>query len=550
MKQVKEQSSNGADHTRYAAIYARVSTEDQGKGYSIPTQIDACQKSASEQGYIVSEAHIFIDDGVSGTTLDRPALRQLREVMSTRALAAVVVLDPDRLARKTGKLLVLKDEMDEAGVKLICVSHRIEDGAEGSLFFQMRGVLAEYEREKMLERTRRGLLGRIKAGYPHGGGVPLGYQYVSEPHRGAFVVDEEEAPLVRRIFEMYVDGMNLRAIARQLTLEKVPTHHDRRGTTGRKIHGVGVWSTPSIGLILRNETYIGRLYWNKRKHVGKSAKRRDRREWVAIQVPAIIAEELFLAVQQKIAQNKALSKRNRKHEYLFLAGRLRCGRCGGGMSGYSAHDRRRYRCLSQVWHPSSPQAFCRGQVLAEAVEGPVWQVVERILNDPAVIVQELERRRRTSRETEHEAMLEMKVIHSAMSKLDRELRQWEHAYANAVLTLDEFKIYKLDIQERRAMLLAEEESIQESLRKVADHEVHMEFLKTYCRHVQSQLKTLDIPVKRLALEAFEIQATWTPAEPIRIAGSVPIDDIVYITPLAHSTPPISASTSGGSASRP
>jgi hypothetical protein len=173
-----------------------------------------------------------------------------------------------------------------------------------------------------------------------------------------------------------------------------------------------------------------------------------------MQVPAIITEELFLAVQQKIAQNKALSKRNRKHEYLFLAGRLRCGRCGRGMSGYSAHDRRRYRCLSQVWHPSSPQVLCRGQVLEEAVEGPVWQAVERILNDPTVIVQELERRRSATRQTEHEAMREMKVIHSAMSKLDRELRQWEHAYANAVLTLDEFKTYKLDIQKRRAMLLA------------------------------------------------------------------------------------------------
>jgi site-specific DNA recombinase len=547
---MKQESSNGSDHKRYAAIYARVSTEDQGKGYSILTQIDACQKAASEQGYTVSEPYIFIDDGVSGTTLDRPALRQLREVISARALAAVVVLDPDRLARKTGKLLVLKDEMDEAGVKLLCVSHRIEDGAEGSLFFQMRGVLAEYEREKMLERTRRGLLGRIKAGYPHGGGVPLGYQYVSEPHRGSFVVDKEEAVLVRRIFEMYVNDMNLRAIARQLTLEKTPTHHDRRGTTGRKIHGVGVWSTPSIGLMLRSETYIGRLHWNKRKHVGKSSKRRDRREWVTIQVPAIITEELFLAVQQKIAQNKALSKRNRKHEYLFLAGRLRCGRCGRGMSGYSAHDRRRYRCLSQVWHPSAPQVFCRGQVLEEAVEEPVWQAVERILNDPTVIVQELERRRSATRQTEHEAIREMKVIHSAMSKLDRELRQWEHAYANAVLTLDEFKAYKLDIQKRRAMLLAEEESIQESLRRVADHEAHMESLKTYCRQVRSQLKSLDIPMKRLALEALDIQVTWTPGEPIRIDGGIPLDNIASITPLAHSTPPISAFTCGGSASRP
>jgi chromosome segregation ATPase len=176
--------------------------------------------------------------------------------------------------------------------------------------------------------------------------------------------------------------------------------------------------------------------------------------------------------------------------------------------------------------------------------------VERILNDPTVIVQELERRRSATRQTEHEAMREMKVIHSAMSKLDRELRQWEHAYANAVLTLDEFKTYKLDIQKRRAILLAEEESIQESLRRVADQEAYMESLKTYCRQVQSQLTSLDIHKKRLALEALDIQVTWTPGEPIRIDGGIPLDNIASIAPPAHSTPPMSASTSGGSASRP
>src|SRR5262244_1161834 len=126
-----KQAARQADPPKVAAIYARVSTEDQGKGYSIPTQIQACQKLAREQGYTVSDPHIFIADGVAGATLDRPALRALRDLFSSGAIAAVIVLDPDRLARKTGKLLVLKDELDEAGVKLLCVSHPIDDGAEG-----------------------------------------------------------------------------------------------------------------------------------------------------------------------------------------------------------------------------------------------------------------------------------------------------------------------------------------------------------------------------------------------------------------------------------
>jgi hypothetical protein len=99
MKQVKEQSSDGSGHKRYAAIYARVSTEDQGRGYSIPTQIEGCQKLADHEGYSVPESHVLIDEGLSGTTMERLALRRLWELVQTHAIRAVIVYDPDRLSR-------------------------------------------------------------------------------------------------------------------------------------------------------------------------------------------------------------------------------------------------------------------------------------------------------------------------------------------------------------------------------------------------------------------------------------------------------------------
>src|SRR5215813_23968 len=99
---------------RYAAIYARVSTEDQGKGYSIPTQIEACQRLAQQEGYTVPDGHIFVDEGISGITLDRPALRRLRDLVAAQAIAAVIILDPDRLSLKMGKLLVLTEELQAA----------------------------------------------------------------------------------------------------------------------------------------------------------------------------------------------------------------------------------------------------------------------------------------------------------------------------------------------------------------------------------------------------------------------------------------------------
>ncbi|MDQ3831692.1 MAG: recombinase family protein [Candidatus Tectomicrobia bacterium] len=113
---------------RYAAIYARVSTEGQGKGFSIPTQIEAGQKLAEREGYTVPEAHVLIDEGISGTTMERPGLRTLRELVKTKAIAAVIVYDPDRLSRNLGHQLLLAEEFERAHVQLMIVSHPMQQG--------------------------------------------------------------------------------------------------------------------------------------------------------------------------------------------------------------------------------------------------------------------------------------------------------------------------------------------------------------------------------------------------------------------------------------
>src|SRR5262249_30625734 len=248
------QAPRQTDTPKIAAIYARVSTEDQGKGYSIPTQIDACQALAQREGYTVPDSHIFIDAGISGTTLERPALRRVRELVGAQAIRALIILDPDRLSRKTGKLFVLTDELQTAGVPLLCVSHPVEYGPEGTLFFQMRGVIAEYEREKTLERMRRGQLGRAKQGYFGGGSPPYGYTYIPEAHKGTVVVNEAEAAVVRRIFAMYCAGKSMHAIAVVLTQE---------GVRSRRAKGPCKWSRSSLHAILTNATYAtGVLFWN------------------------------------------------------------------------------------------------------------------------------------------------------------------------------------------------------------------------------------------------------------------------------------------------
>jgi hypothetical protein len=148
------------------------------------------------------------------------------------------------------------------------------------------------------------------------------------------------------------------------------------------------------------------------------------------------------------------------------------------------------------------------------------------------------------------AMRERQAIGRAMHTLDRELHQWEQAYAQEVISLEEFRGYKLNIQERRGMLQSQEQALEASLQKLVKHEAHLASLTTYCQRVHANLQTFDIPMKRMALDALDIRVAWIPGQPLQITGSIPLSNTVSSTPLAHSIPPISAFTCGGSASRP
>ena len=223
---------------RIAAIYARVSTTEQAdKGWSLPTQLEACVTLARQQGYTVPESHIFQDD-YTGTSLNRPQFLKLRELVRQRLVSAVIVHDLDRLSRKLAHQLLLTEELEEAGVMLHIVTMPATDKSpEGQFFANIRGAVAEYDRLKILEKTERGRRGRVLAGSVPSGRRTLGYVYVKQAQKGAhYEVDPQEATLVRDIFHRYVvGGLSQEAIAAQLTHEGVPTPADLRPGLRRRL---------------------------------------------------------------------------------------------------------------------------------------------------------------------------------------------------------------------------------------------------------------------------------------------------------------------------
>jgi site-specific DNA recombinase len=251
-----------------AAIYARVSTTDQAdKGYSLPQQIDACLAMAQQGGYTVPESHILADD-YTGVSLHRPQLMKLRTLVQHQLIHAVFVYDLDRLSRKLAHQLMLCEEMDTCGVSLHVVAMPHNDRSpEAQLFSNIRGSFHEYERTRILKRTRDGLVGRSKAGFPPGGTVPLGYTYVRYVDKGGhYEVHPEEAAIVTRIFRLYVtEGCSLKAIAAQLSAEHIPTRADRSRTQAKRKYGAGTWYENTVSRILGNTAYIGTLHWGKRQ---------------------------------------------------------------------------------------------------------------------------------------------------------------------------------------------------------------------------------------------------------------------------------------------
>ena len=308
------------------AIYARVSSEVQEQRGTIGSQVEVLRARMAAEGHeIVAE---FLDDGYSGARLDRPGLDALRDAAEAGVIEAVWCLTPDRLARSYAYQMLVLDELDRLGCQVrFTDAPAIDDDPQARLLTQMQGVIAEYERAKIAERYRRGKLFRVRAGEAIFWKVPYGYRRVPRTAEGParLEIHEPEAAIVRGIFDEYTAaGRSMRAITRRLYEQGVPT------PTGR-----AVWSSSTLGGMLRNRSYMGTAEWFRHETVappapGKSHGRQTRRpkeDWVRVSVPAIITEEVFEAAQRVKTDNSMFSPRRTTPGTWLLRGLVYCGAC-------------------------------------------------------------------------------------------------------------------------------------------------------------------------------------------------------------------------------
>src|SRR5205807_9030440 len=228
-----------------AAIYARVSSEQQKEENTIASQTAALIDFAREQGYSVPDEWVIEDEGFSGASLLRPGLERLRDLAAEGHIQTVLIHSPDRLSRKYAYQVLLTEEFARHGVETIFLKAPHSDTPEDQLLVQFQGMIAEYERAQILERSRRGKRHRARAGEISVlSGAPYGYRYIrkSEDAPASYAVIESEARMVRQVYDHYtVTGWSIAAITRWLNDEGVPTR--KVGTR---------WERSTVWAMLRN----------------------------------------------------------------------------------------------------------------------------------------------------------------------------------------------------------------------------------------------------------------------------------------------------------
>ncbi len=378
------------DHIR-VALYARVSTEEQRDGQTIDSQIAEATRFSQNKGWTI--AGVYQDQGWSGSLLARPELDSLRDDSAKGIFDAVVVNDVDRLARDVTHLGIIKRDLEKKKVTLIFCKLPAEKSPTHNLMVNILGSFAEFEREMIADRMRRGKRHKVEVRKQFVGCTPpYGYLYVGtnehRPNHVGLDIVPEQAAIVRQIYQWALEGVALRRIADRLDAAGISSPKRAKG-----------WSGTTVHRIVRSEVYKGMWPYGRReacepvkpKHAGpyrrqiKSSTRvRPRSEWIFVELPpelVIIEPAFWTKVQRRVDQNQKFSPRNSKVNYL-LRGLVKCLYCGYSMCGI----RRTWRTKEYLYYRCTNRKCEEGRWSSStAVETTVWGSITKALLNPARI---------------------------------------------------------------------------------------------------------------------------------------------------------------------
>ncbi len=505
-----------------AALYARVSSSRQEQERTIASQLEALEGYAASHGYELASTSRFCDDGFSGARLDRPALDALRDGARAGAFEAVVVLDPDRLARNYAYQVLIIEELQRFGVSVVFLQQPPLDDPAARLLVQIQGAVAEYERAKIAERNRRGRLFRLRQGEVSIARAPYGYRRVprtpAEPAH--LVVHEPEAAVVRQIFSWHADeeGTTLYRIAERLQDRSIPTPR-----------GAPRWSSQAVRTILRNSVYTGAWVVNRTRQAEDPTSHRKlprpEEEWITVPVPPLVGRETFLRSQQRHAHNAHYSRRHTKEPRWLLRGLVRCGVCHhacvtvrtpDGHGGRYWNDYYHCRCNNRTSVPR-----CRAPLLrARELDEFVWSEVTRTLCNPHLLQQAVAGGATVAADSA--------LVTSQRTALERQIRAAAHerqrlldAYQAGVVSLPELEPRLASLRLRSEQWQNEHERLERVQQDAAAAQALLDRLDNLAHRVRERLTAIDFAQRQALLREVLERVEATTSE-VRLYYRIPL----------------------------
>jgi len=472
-----------------AAIYARVSSDRQKEDHTIASQTAALIQYAETEGFAVPKEWVFQDEGYSGASIVRPGLEAVRDLAAKGDIEAVLIHSPDRLSRKYAYQVLLADEFSRQGVELRFVKSPSVATPEDQLLVQLQGMLAEYERAQILERSRRGKRHRAQQGSISVlSGAPYGYRYVkkSEATAAYYETIEAEAAIVRLVFQTYIEqGVSINAITRMLNERGIPTRKERAR-----------WERSTVWAMLRNPAYQGRACFGKtelrprqritrplRQRKGQATRNsanheRPRQDWIEIPVPALVSESTFALAQEQLERNKHHSPR-RTVEPSLVQGMLVCEKCGYALYRTSTrtckHKIFYYRCLGSDAYRYRTGAVCDNRpIRQDYLDSLVWTEILRLLDDPALIQAELDRRMEAAKKADPLRKRE-ESLRREQVRLQKNIDRLVTAYQESLVTLEQLRQRMPDLRRQERALQSELQSLAEA---AADQSKYLRLVET------------------------------------------------------------------------
>lgn len=464
---------------RKVALYLRVSTPSQAKEEktSLNGQEKLCRDKALELGYKEEDILVYKEPGFSGEDIDvRKSLTKLRQDVADGSIDRVICTHPDRFSRDMTDKLIVCRELEKHEADIAFTDAEFNKSPEGILFFNIISAIAAYELALIKKRTVRGRLDKVRH---HKKIMPMRVEpYGYDLNKGELSINENEAKFVKMVYEWYVyDRLTLRQIGEKLyKLGAIPKRKESNN-----------WNQSSISKILTSEIYIGKYYYNRRKtqkERGKTTKSgnprksytiREEKDWILVEVPAIIDEGLFKLAQEQRQRNKKMSG-NRKYNYL-LKSLIKCGHCGrtigcttyNGKKDKETGEKMKYTCYRC---PNiNPRKYgdeiekCKSQTIrTDVLDEVVWNTVIESLTNEEEIMEKLK-----SNNKPNEKVADMiKILEDQMEQKKKEKEKIKIMFRKDFISEDEMdtdmKKVNNDIDSLKKEIAYYEDKIGETLK--------------------------------------------------------------------------------------